>query len=93
MLYIYFPVMIGVSLIVLWYRRYGFPLQVKRCVSHPDNQKRLLGWRRASIGPEGLEVRGEEVHTKLAWSAISKIARTPQHAFIYITTMEAIIVP
>jgi YcxB-like protein len=86
------PLVLVVAFLV-WGRPYLVTLQVKRVVTHPHNQKRLLGWRRTSIGPEGLAVRGEDVHLVLAWPAIRKLALTPQHAFIYITTLEAIIVP
>jgi hypothetical protein len=83
---------IGVALLV-WATRYLLPYQVKRFVTHPDNQKRLLGLRRTSIGPEGVAVRGEAIHTTVGWAAVRKIVLTQEHAFFYITTLEAIIVP
>ena len=90
------PLAVAVVLVVVflvWGKRYFVTNQIKRLVTDPANRKRLLGWRRTSMGPEGLVNRGEDIDVTLSWAAIQKIALTPQHAVFYLSDLEAIIVP
>jgi hypothetical protein len=91
-LFFIIPALVLVILLV-WGSRYLLAIQVKRVVTHPDNRRQLLGWRRTAIGPEGVTVRGEEISTQLAWTGVHKIALTQQHAIFYTSALQAFIVP
>jgi hypothetical protein len=91
--YLFLAVLILVVVFLVWGRPFLNARLAKRFVTHPDNQKRLLGWRRTSIGPEGLSMRGEDVHLTLAWTAIQRMAVTKEYAFLYMTAQHAIVIP
>jgi YcxB-like protein len=78
----------------VWVRPYLLARLAKQSLTDPENRKRWLGWRRTVIGPGGLSVRGEGIgSSNVKWTAIQKIPATREHAFLYMTTAVAIIVP
>jgi hypothetical protein len=77
----------------LWVRPYLLAWLAKPSLTDPENRKRWLGWRRTVIGPDGLSVRGDGIDSTVEWTTIQKIPATRKHAFLYMTTAVAIIVP
>jgi hypothetical protein len=67
--------------------------QLEQLTSDPRNRKRMLGWRRCIIDPEGMTLSEAEGSNRVAWTAVLRIASAEQHAFLYTTTNSAIIVP
>jgi hypothetical protein len=86
------PVSIWVVMVV-WGMQFTLELHVRRLVNHPDNRKRMLGWRRCAIGPAGVTFCETEAANTVAWSSILRIAHTDEHAFLYTTNINAIVVP
>jgi hypothetical protein len=78
---------------LVWGKRYLINLQIKRLVRHPENKKRMLGWRRCTIGPEGVTLRDEDSSTTLAWAAVLRIAHAKEHIFFYTAAQQSIVVP
>lgn len=52
-----------------------------------------LGERRIALSPEWLHVQGSGVQSTIAWPSIVKAERTDDHIFIYVSTVEALIIP
>jgi hypothetical protein len=86
-------ILLVVVAVRVWVRPYLLALLVKLSLKDPENRKRMLGWRRIVIGPEGLSMRGEGIDSTVKWTAIQRIPVTREHAFLYMTTTNAFIVP
>jgi hypothetical protein len=72
--------------------RRGIANRVRKLAKRPEN-KRMLGWRSCTIGPEGVTLRTEETSLSVTWSGVLKIAQTEDYSFFYFTTQGAIVVP
>ena len=66
--------------------------QVNKLLSEGEN-KNDLGKHTISISPEGLVSKGQFSEEKRSWQAIERIAETPDHAFFYVSSTSAIIIP
>jgi hypothetical protein len=74
-----------------WYRRY-----VRRIVSGMADEGKnrgLFSRRRVTVSPEGISESDEFVQTSSAWRAVERVVRAPDHAFIYLNALAAIVVP
>ncbi|HEV3020827.1 MAG TPA: YcxB family protein [Pirellulales bacterium] len=57
------------------------------------SNRALLGWRRLSLGREGVAMSSELIESRMKWPAIEKIESSDQYAFIYIGSANALVVP
>jgi hypothetical protein len=57
------------------------------------SNRALMGWRRLSIGREGVEMKSELVESRVKWLAIEKIESSNEYLFMYIGSMNAHMVP
>ncbi|HVC98489.1 MAG TPA: YcxB family protein [Pirellulales bacterium] len=57
------------------------------------SNRAVLGWRRLSIGREGVVMISDLVESRIKWPAIEKIDTSNEHLFIYISSMSAHVVP
>jgi hypothetical protein len=46
-----------------------------------------------SAGEHGLVARGPDGEATIKWSAVDRVVTTPNHAFIYLSAVSAIVVP
>src|SRR5206468_3413556 len=76
-----------------WYQRRRTFKWVERTVTDPQNRKLYLGWRRCSIGPEGVTCRQEEADMTLKWASVLKVAQDDEYLFLYTAAHTAIAVP
>jgi hypothetical protein len=75
----------------LFYRRLlGWVL--RRRLKDPAYQK-LLGGRKLEITPDGISLSWTAGNSTTLWSGVSKIIATEQHAFFYLSPVEAHILP
>lgn len=89
------PLFLGVPVYLVlfpfWYRLKVRGL-VARMVSEGANRG-LFGTHRVTLAPEGLsEVSGQGT-TMTPWPVVERIVVSPDHAFIYINALAAVIVP
>ena len=57
------------------------------------NTRKFLGWRRLSIDAEAMRNVSEFASSTYRWHGIDKVGATLDHAFVYINTTTAIILP
>jgi hypothetical protein len=57
------------------------------------SNRALTGWRRLSIGREGVAMSSELVESQMKWPAIERIESTDGYMFIYIGSANALVVP
>jgi len=53
----------------------------------------LLGEQELELTDTGLIARSKYAETKLAWGAIEKIETTPEHTFLFVSSVNAYIIP
>ncbi len=92
-----FPVLFCVIYLPLWaFLAYGWKrrtaLRVKHFAKRPEN-RRMLGWRRCSLQPDGLTLTTEDTSLTIKWEGVSRIAQTEEYGLLFITPRSAVIVP
>jgi hypothetical protein len=65
---------------------------VRRFYDDPDNRW-MFGSRRVSITPEGLHTTSAVSRGFYSWEGIIKVRETDDHAFLYISAEQAVVVP
>ncbi len=75
------------------YARLTAPRQMARALAQGRNAEKLLGWRRVAINAEAIRNTSEFAASTYLWHGIDAIGATPDHAFLYINTATAVIVP
>jgi hypothetical protein len=68
------------------------PRTVRRML-RDDTNRDMLGVQRITLTPDALVFRAEPGERRYAWETIEWIATTPEHIFIYVTPITALIVP
>ena len=58
-----------------------------------DDNKTMRGIKDISISSEGITERGELIETKISWGAITKVAETPNHTFVYFGSSQGVVIP
>jgi hypothetical protein len=58
-----------------------------------DDNKAMRGVKEISASSEGITERGDFIETKISWGAITKIAETPNHTFVYFGSMQGVVIP
>ncbi|MCW3052033.1 MAG: hypothetical protein JWN14_1203 [Chthonomonadales bacterium] len=53
----------------------------------------FVGEKELEITEAGLIARSEYTETKLAWGAFERIASTPTHTFLYLSSVQAYVIP
>jgi len=66
--------------------------QVRKLYSEGKNVS-ALGAQELELTDTGLIARSEYMETKLAWGAIERIESTPTHTFLYLSSVQAYIIP
>lgn len=72
--------------------RYNIKRQVHKFYSEGNN-KGFLGEHDIEIVEDGVIARSAYSETKTAWGAVERIETTPEHTFIYISAVTALIIP
>ena len=75
------------------YARLMQPRLLMRTLKQGRNAEKVLGWRRLSIDAEGVRSTSEFASSLYLWHGIDRIGSTPDHAFFYISTATAVVVP
>jgi hypothetical protein len=75
------------------YARLTAPRQLSRAMQQGRNAEKFLGWRRLSIDAEAIRNTSEFASATYLWHGIDKVGATLDHAFFYINTTTAVIVP
>jgi hypothetical protein len=90
---VFLLVLIAVPVFIYgWGMRYAVRARVKRLTRNPENRK-MLGWRRYVIGPEGVGIQLEGFSDRIMWGVVKDIAETEDHAFIKVSNVEVYFVP
>ncbi len=80
-------------LCVIVYARATAPRLLFRAMKQGRNAEKFLGWRRLSIDAEAIRNTSEFASSAYLWHGIDQIGSTLDHAFFYINTTTAIVVP
>jgi hypothetical protein len=86
-------VLLGAVLTLVWLINLGRPSKVIRKLMQEGRNVRHLQRRKVTTTPEGIGVVRPEMTVHYAWSGIDWIEATPDHAFFFISTRDAITVP
>jgi hypothetical protein len=78
---------------VVLYARLMQPRLLLRALRQGQNADKFLGWRRLTIDAEGIHATSEFASSVYLWHGIDRIGQTPDHAFFYINTTMAIVLP
>ncbi len=68
------------------------PRTVRRMLRDEANRG-MIGAQQITLAPDALIFRSELGECRYAWETIERIATTPEHIFIYVTPITALIVP
>ena len=71
---------------------YCFVKRFERVVDHPDNA-RVVGSATMALTPERLHVQGDGAESTVAWAKVVRAERTEAHLFLYVSTIQAIVIP
>jgi hypothetical protein len=66
--------------------------RIRRLADDPDNMK-VFGTVSMTLSPEGLRVSRPGEETALAWSRVLRLVETADHVFLYVSALDAIIIP
>lgn len=66
--------------------------RIRKLADEPDNTK-VFGTVMMTLSPEGLRASRPGAETTLAWSRILKLVETTDHIFLYVSALDAIIIP
>jgi hypothetical protein len=66
--------------------------QVRKMLAEGKNDS-VLGWRRLSLSPETLDEESATGTRSVRYTALGRIVDTPDHVFVYLTALEAVVVP
>jgi hypothetical protein len=58
-----------------------------------ENNKEMLGLQVLSLSPEGIFSKSQAGESKVNWSAISRIAQNDKHLFLYLGSVNALVIP
>ena len=86
----------GAALAVLGmmvYRRLTTSQLPRQVLRQGRNSEKFFGWRRVSIDAEGIRNTSDFAASTYLWRGIDKIGATLDHAFFYINTATAVVVP
>jgi len=75
-----------------WLYRRRFRKSIDRMLSEGQNRG-LFTRRQTSLSNEGIKVTTEFNQTMIAWRGVERIVHNDDYAFIYISSMSAIVVP
>ncbi len=89
---IWLVVLIGVIFIFAYQSRYGFAKIVRRMLGEGLNVA-LLCRRRVAIDRDAISVVSEYFERKTRWPAVEKVVETGDYLFIYLSSVQAEIVP
>jgi len=66
--------------------------QAGRAAGDPANLH-CLGQKTVTLSPEQMHVQAAGEESTIAWSNVVKVERTDDHIFVYLSTIEAIVIP
>jgi hypothetical protein len=66
--------------------------KIKKMLNEEDNTK-MLGHQAISLSPEGIFSKSQAGESKVNWSAISKVEKNDKRFFLYLGSVNAIIIP
>ena len=80
---------------LLWFP-WAYRRKLKRIVAGMIGEGRnrtLLGRQRVTISPEGISRSSDFDQTTVRWSAVERVIKDKDHAFVYTSALAAIIIP
>ncbi len=80
---------------ILLFPRAYWALVLGRCrkaVDDPQNAFRM-GRKTMTMTPEGLHIAEPGEESKLAWVNVIRVARTDDHIFLFVSTLQALVIP
>ncbi len=89
------PLYSGVLFCLVWFP-WSNRRKVRKIVAGMLGEGRnrtLLGKQRVAISPEGITKSSDFDRTTVAWSGIEQVIKDKDHAYVYTSTLTAIIVP
>ena len=66
--------------------------RIKKTVDDPDNAK-TFGRETVTLTPEGFHTSRPGAEATIAWDNVLKLAETPDHIFLYLSAVNAIVIP
>ncbi|HAV76674.1 MAG TPA: hypothetical protein DCX53_04890 [Anaerolineae bacterium] len=66
--------------------------RIKKMLTEGDN-KAMLGHQAISLSPEGILGKNRSSESKINWSAIDKVVQNEKFFFLYISSVNAIVIP
>jgi hypothetical protein len=75
------------------YVRLTAPRLLYRALKKGRNAEKFLGWRRVSLDAEAIRTVSDFAASTYLWHGVDKVGATLEHAFFYINTTMAIVVP
>lgn len=66
--------------------------RIKKTVEDPENT-RVFGKRTMTLTPEGIHVSRPGAESTIAWDNVVKVVESQDHIFVYMSTIEAIVIP
>jgi hypothetical protein len=82
---------VAVVAYALFYRRIVASV-LRRKLREPGFAK-LLGWRRLDVTSDGISITTATTNSTTKWSGVSRLVATEEHAFFYLSPVEAYILP
>ncbi|HVS38334.1 MAG TPA: YcxB family protein [Gemmataceae bacterium] len=89
-------VVLGAALMLLGLILYGrltASLRLNRAMRQGRNMEKFLGWRRVLLDAEAVRNISAFASSTYLWHGIEKVGATLQHAFLYINSVTAVVVP
>ncbi len=78
--------------VIVW-ARLTTPRLLFRALKQGRNAEKFLGWRRVSLDAEAVRNTSEFASSTYLWHGIDMVGTTRDHAFLYINTATAVVVP